>query len=582
MAEALNSGKNILASDNEMDAGKELEALLKNQQEKLGESQNEKVVDIPTIDSPATAPDHELSPLEKMQQAQSAGEVKPMGQVLSEPIKEPSNEPLRDFVHNDERMAEMDAAINDLDDSIKKRSAVTLIKQPKDQFEFINCMAEVDAVQFDSLGKPYISLIDEKGNHVEPTYIRIRKDDEEIFDFDALGARPEMQKTSDDADTEAAEKISAEEEARKKTVQVIIDKTNLGTDFMFTKEEREKIVEAETLLVNEVKVIDINAIRAKRSNVSFQDAVNKFDTSGSRTTICFPASGFKAQMKGMSYGEYADVALSMENVTFDQYYKRLSVIYNKMTNVSTGKFETFEDFLKNMAYTDIPMALYGLLISTEEENQEIQLKCGRDDCDRTFNWDYSTRSLLRLDKCADKFLEKMELIATAPAADYDKIKADSAVQNSKFLEMPQSKIIVEMGIASAYDFLYNFIPLMDEDTFKDAFGDDLNDTYMNNVLLLTSIRSVWVPDGDKYIECTGYKDILDAIYQVSPEEIKIIAAYTAKLQAEYEITFSFGDVECPHCHNITKDMEVNMDDLVFQTYSRLMSTEVDLKNIPDF
>ena len=53
-------------------------------------------------------------------------------------------------------------------------------------------------------------------------------------------------------------------------------------------------------------------------------------------------------MKGMSYGEYADVALSMENVTFDQYYKRLSVIYNKMTNVSTGKFETFEDFLKNI------------------------------------------------------------------------------------------------------------------------------------------------------------------------------------------------------------------------------------------
>ena len=140
-----------------------------------------------------------------------------------------------------------------------------------------------------------------------------------------------------------------------------------------------------------------------------------------------------------------------------------------------------------------------------------------------------------------------------------------------------------MGIASAYDFLYNFIPLMDENTFKEAFGEDLNEIYMNNILLLTSVRSVYVPDGNgEYIECTGYKDILDAIYRVSPEEIKIMAAYTAKIQGEYEITFSFGDVTCPHCHNVTKDMEVNMDDLVFQTYSRLMSTEVDLKNIPDF
>ena len=86
---------------------------------------------------------------------------------------------------------------------------------------------------------------------------------------------------------------------------------------------------------------------------------------------------------------------------------------------------------------------------------------------------------------------------------------------------------------------------------------------------------------DGYIECTGYKDILDAIYKITPEEIKILAAYTAKIQSEYEITFSFGNVTCPHCGNVTEDMEVNMDDLVFQTYSRLMNTEVDLKNIPD-
>ena len=177
----------------------------------------------------------------------------------------------------------------------------------------------------------------------------------------------------------------------------------------------------------------------------------------------------------------------------------------------------------------------------------------------------------------------MKEIATAPAADYDKIKENAAVHNSKFIEMPQSKYIVEMGLASAYDFLYNFIPLMDEETFKNAFGDDLNEIYMNNILLLTSVRSVRVPDEDgSYIECYGYKDILDAIYNLSPVEAKILAAYTAEIQKQYEISFSLGKVVCPHCGNITPNMEINMDELVFQTYQRLMSTEVDLKNILDF
>jgi hypothetical protein len=139
-----------------------------------------------------------------------------------------------------------------------------------------------------------------------------------------------------------------------------------------------------------------------------------------------------------------------------------------------------------------------------------------------------------------------------------------------------------MGVASAYDFLYNFIPLMDGDTFKEAFGDDINEIYQNNILLLTTIRSVQVPDGEGgYVECTGYKDILDAVYMVSPSEIQILATYVAKIQTYYETTFSFGNVKCPHCGTITHNLDISMDQLVFQTYNRLMSTDIDLSKVQD-
>ena len=496
--------------------------------------------------------------------------------ISNEELEKGMDGPKRNIVYNDERMQEFEDSINELDESIKKRNAVIVLHQPKDQFEYVELISEIDKVKFDENGKAYFSLVNEEGKPVEPKYCRIREDKEDAFDYSVLKEFEDKEKQNKEETTNT---ISEE---KKKMVEILIDKTGLGKDFMFTEEEKMKISEAETIRVNEVKVIDIAAIKAKRSQKSFQESINEFNTQGSRTTICFPASGFRAQMKGLTYGEYADVSLSMENVTFDQYYKRLSIIYNKMTNISSGPFENFEDFLKHFAYTDIPLAIYGMFIATEQENQQIGLRCGSESCKKSFDWQYSTRSILRLDKCADTFLKKMQEIATAPAMEYDKLKANAAVENSKVIELPSSKFAVEMGIASAYDFLYNFIPLMDENTFKEAFGDDLNEIYMNNVLLLTTIRSVYVPNGDEYIECIGYKDILDAIYNVDPTEIQILAAYASKIQKEYEVTFAFENVVCPHCGNVTKQLDITIDDLVFQTYQQLMSTEIDLSQIRDF
>lgn len=522
----------------------------------------------------------ELSPLEKMKQ-QNSNAISGL-KISNEDLKEGEDGPKRNIVYNDNRMNEFEAAINEYDDSIKKRNAVIVTAQPQDQFEYVELITEIDSVMFDVNGKAYFALVDDEGKPKTPKYCRLRETDEDAFDYSVLSEyeQKEINKSSNSEDTSSDDEDISEE--KKKIVEVIIDKTGLGTDFAFTEEEKAKISEAETIRVNEVKVVDIAAIRAKRSTKSFQDTIKEFNLQGSRTTICFPASGFRAQMKGLTYGEYADISLSMENVTFDQYYKRLTIIYNKMTNISTGPFKDFEDFLKKFAYTDIPLAIYGMFIATENENQEIALRCGNESCKRTFDWHYSTRSLLRLDRCADTFLKKMQEIATSPAIEYDNIKANSAVENSKVIELPESGFAVEMGIASAYDFLYNFIPLMNEDTFKEAFGDDLNEIYMNNVLLLTTVRSVYVPNGDEYIECVGYKDILDAIYNISPSEIQILAAYAAKIQGEYEVTFAFENVSCPHCKNITKHLDITIDDLVFQTYQRLMSTEVDLSQIQDF
>lgn len=517
-----------------------------------------------------------LSPLEQMRKEQ---EKNGSGMIISNEELEKGKEKT-DFVnsvYNENRIHGIEEKMNELDEMMEKRKAIVPIQHPEIHSpEYAEMMIEINSVKFKDDGTAYIDLKDENGDLITPKYIRLRTKEDPEYTED--GDKVESQDTANPNETDNDEDEEAEE--KRKIVEILIDKTGLGINYDFTEEEREKIFESQEIRLKEVELMDIESITMAKTDVSFQEKIHEFELFNSKTTICFPASGFRAQMKGMTYGEMGDVSLSMDSVTFDQYYKRLTIIYNKMTNISVGPFNSFEDFLKGFAYVDIPMALYGLYISTQPEIQQIELRCGSANCNKTFDWSFATRSVLRLENCSTVFLEKMKEITQAPAVEYDQIRKNSAVMKSKYLKLPYSKFIVEMGIISAYDFLYNFIPVLDEKTFRDAFGDDINNVYVNNLLLLTSIRSVRVPDGKGgYILCVGYKDILDAIYNISPEEIKLLASVANKVTGDYQVSFSFQNIKCPHCGNITKDLDVTMDDLVFQTYQRLLNTEINVENI---
>ena len=564
----INNNAFFSESDVQRDESIPLDALIKSKKENASVNNEQKAA---------------LSPLEQMK-LNNENTVSGI-EVTKEDME---TKALRNPIMDDQRLNEFEEREKELDSSIEKRKYVVVTREPKNAYEYMQLMMEVDSVVIHDDGTATIEYKDGHGNAMKPAFIRLREEGDPAFDMAADKAAMEeraklknMPTPPENDDSGAV--AGVEDEELNKTVKILIDKTGLGTDFIFSDEEKKKISEAPEIRLREIEFIDIESIISKKSERSFQESINAYQLSNSKTTICFPASGFRAQMKGLTYGEMGDISLSMDSVTFDQYRKRLSIIYNKMINSNVGPFKSFEDFLKGFAYVDIPMALYGLYISTQPEIQSIQLRCGNPDCGQNFNWDFSTRSVIRLEKCSKPFLNKMKEIATAPAVEYDNIRKKSAVMNSKYIKLPYSEFIVEMGIISAYDFLYNFIPVLDEKTFKEAFGDDLNEIYMNNILLLTTIKSIRVPNEDgTYSVAEGYKDILDAVYKISPEEIKLLAAITNKLTSEYQSYFSFGDVTCPHCGNVTHDLELTMDDLVFQTYQRLLNTEINVQNMQSF
>lgn len=390
----------------------------------------------------------------------------------------------------------------------------------------------------------------------------------------------ESREKSPEEVTSSNEATAAVDEDRKNIINILIDKTGLGGDFKFTDEEKEKIFSSTEIHLKEVEELDLSTITVKKAEKSFLESVNEFQISSSKVPVVFPASRFKAYMTGLSYGEMGDISLNNENVTFDQLQKKLTVIYNKMVNPSIGEFENFEDFLKKFAYVDIDLAVYGLVVATFPEIDDIPLTCNNEKCKNSFNHKYSPRTLIRFDKANEKFLNAMKDVVECPAAESHKLLEESPARVHKRVKLPFSGFIIEIGIASAYDYLYTIVDNIIGDKFKDNHPDDVNGILQINATLLGLIRAVYVPSGDgSYTMFDNFEDMINALYMVKPEEISILASLLQKYTDSYTVEFELFDITCPHCGTKTSRIPLDINSLVFLKYQRLMSTEIDINNI---
>lgn len=474
-----------------------------------------------------------------------------------------------DLPGSDDRTKFLQQELTDHDLYLNKRNYVILIKPLPDKKSWLECYNEIDDIVIDENGIASYATI------TNPVYTRIRKPDEPLFNWNTA---PNYSNNSDPISNNIdTTDVTDNENTKKKVVEILIDKTGLGATYDFTPDENKSIETADLVRIKEVKIVDIRAMKFKKSDKSFHETISAFDYRGTRVPMWFPASGFRAEFKGFTYGEYTDIAIAIEKQSFDNYHKMLSIIYNKMVNPSCGDFKDFEDFIKHFAYTDVPLAIYAIFMATEDTEQDIKLECGAEKCHKQYNYHYNTHSILKYDKCSDLFLQKFLDIQKASGDELLRLYDESEVNNIKVIQLPKTEYYFAVGIISAYDYLYNFTPLTDENILKDLFGGkEPEDAYINNIALLTAINAVYLPDGTEF---TNYKDILDAIYSLSPTDMSILVSYANEAQTSYIVTFSFDNAVCPHCGHKTKSLDFNIEDLVFQKYLTLTNTTVDVRRV---
>ena len=532
-------------------------------------------------------------------------------------------------IETEERIQQFNDAISMQDKKLMKRKCLVQIKEATNPAEMAELETELDCLMFDDDGKPYfdywdVDIVGEK-HELTPKYFIIRTSEygpynpvtEQYYvkglkpDFvmkkpDVVAAlkkedTPNTPSTGDNVDS--AEDNSSQKESdesidsktddeevvdphHQNLVQVIIDKTGYGNlPIELTEDDKKKIYESDELLITSVRKLDLKSIRVNdkdpdKPKRTFMETARAHQISNSHANVTFANSGFHAQMVGMSYGELTDVSLDPERITFDLAYKQLTVVYDKMVNLSRPKFTDIDDFLKNFAYADLDMALYGLYVATFPEIQQVGLECGRSECKTSFRHSYNTRTLLDFDRCSNKYLENFKSIIYSPASEYRNILDQSPLFNTLILEMPVTKTVFEFGPISAYDYLYKVMPLTDEQEFKRVFGDNPDTHTYDDLQSIPAIRRIFVPDNKGgYDDYDTLKDMIDVLGSLTPEETKIVRSVTRSVIADTTIQFGVRNIVCPKCGAKTEFVPIDIGNVVFQTYEQLRNTNVDVTKL---
>lgn len=369
---------------------------------------------------------------------------------------------------------------------------------------------------------------------------------------------------------------------KQELVNIIIDKTGFGMNIDFTEEEKAKLIHSRQIKVTEIENMELSTITFKKPDKSFLETINVHTVSTTMTPVVFPASGIGASMAGLSFGELGDIGLDKETLTFSKLNKKYSIIYNKLKNSTIGKFKDYEDFLKKFAYTDLDIAVFGMACSTFPEMDTISLKCQHPKCQKVFEHTYSPRSIIKIDEMSKTMLKAMKNISNAISVqEYNELAENSPVRKYKAITLPHSRYIIEVGIASAYDYLHKIMDNFLDNKFEKNHPDDLNGVLQLNTTFISLIRSISVPVGPVYYKYEESEDIINVLYTIAPDEIAILTNLLNKYLTAYQVTFALVDVKCPHCGTVTKRLPIDINDLVFMKYQTLGNTTVDLENMLD-
>lgn len=305
--------------------------------------------------------------------------------------------------------------------------------------------------------------------------------------------------------------------------------------------------------------------------------------------LTLPISGYRCTVSALNWFE----ALNLEDVagknSADRAIDQWSTIYKHIKNPSIGNFESFEDFLKKTNYLDQEYFMWGLLTATTGDHEEFMNKCSNPKCEKGFLIKYDPHTVAHINKehLDDDYIKTHEV---APGD--EAMKHFNKVQSKRMrYELPESKVVIDIGSPSVYDFINNRLGVLDklgDQMAKEAqIAGDPNyrspriqlqmtfNLYINSVLIPVTENGV-----KKYYKYDKWNDILEALDALSWGDsgilMKLMQTVAEKLASPIDMYIE--NITCPHCKKHFDKMFIGniQNQLLFRASRRLENTEISL------
>lgn len=476
--------------------------------------------------------------------------------------------------------------------------------------------------QLDARIKAYVEKFPSAVLEWEPWYgpnVKVVKNDLEPVEPTPVTEVIPAQSTVDEAHTkeEDMEIISKATQNLEKIPDAVIDKTVVRVNkedvphIFWDQEDVDKIkksrkveldiIETTPLEYNEVVELDENAI---------DSVLSQYTRKMNDVSSPLPASKYRATFTGLSYPEILDLSQSQELNTVDGLKKKWTIAFNHTKNPSIGQFkpfryyidpstkkkihlnagepvpegakleygDAFDDFLKKTSFLDLDFILWKILCATTMENEVISINCharhNGEECKKEYDWVYSTKNLLDMDKISPAVLEEMN--KTATVSSQQEIEAnykDSFLASSSVIKLPHCGFRIMCGHKDAYEHINTIFGKVLEIT--EAQNPAASDAL--TVTMLSVVKAVLVPYNGSYAKITSVDGIMKVLKQLDEVDYQTVGEMMRVILEPYQFTYNLRDIVCPKCGNVSNIPIQDMSRMLFIVAQSLMSVQVVLK-----
>lgn len=353
------------------------------------------------------------------------------------------------------------------------------------------------------------------------------------------------------------------------------------------------------IYVNEISSSDMEASTIIE-NTDQEGIITTYDPGINDVPITLPLSGYRCVMRGINYLDFIKLSAPSSGNTTDAEIKTWTIIYNHLKNPSIGDFKDFEDFLKKTKYQDRELLMWGVLAATLDEQDTISITCGNPNCGEKHTIVYYPRQLIHVDESR---IPAWYVPAYQAAAGPEAVSVwEQASQKRVSYKFNDSKISVEINEPSAYEFITQKLPLLDElyQRYKpnSSFSEDMRNTDENEPSILERadmlefnylssiamyLSAVIIERNGKKYRFTRWKDIEKVVSgSLSSTDSSILVSLIEQVRSNTTpVSFRINDVTCPHCKHHDDFIPINnlQEQLLVRVYVKLGNTQINLINM---